>query len=85
MRCSWTATCIETARRLIENRKEGVLSPLALLDLSTFVTAYCLHDRLAFLHNDLFGAPELDQLFGSDAFVELPVHRPVDSETRSRG
>jgi hypothetical protein len=67
------ATCIETARMLIDGRHEHTVGPLSLLDLSTFVTAYCLFDRIAFLHNDMFAATELHHIFGNNMFVELPV------------
>jgi hypothetical protein len=65
------ATCMETARDLIGGQP-NVVAPLGLLDLGTFVTAYCTFDRIVFLHNDMFGATELKS-FDDEVFVEIPV------------
>jgi hypothetical protein len=66
------ATCIETARILIDGQHD-VIGPLSILDLSTFVTAYCLFDRIAFLHNPMFAPAELRKTFSDDVFNEIPV------------
>ena len=66
-------TTLYTVYRLLADDDPRVATPLTVVDLATFLTAFCVYDRICFLQNPYVSAAELNSLFPQEVFCELPV------------
>ena len=72
------STTLFTVMKLISGEDPRLATPLALLDMATFLNSLVLYDQICFLENRHLQLTELEGLFGGDIFKELPVASTVD-------
>ncbi len=71
-------TTLYTAYRMLTDDDPRAATPLTIIDLSTFLTAFCVYNRVCFLQNRYITAAELNGLFQREVFCELPVTDTVN-------
>ncbi len=71
-------TTLYTVYQLLTDDDPRVATPLTVVDLATFLTAFCVYDRICFLQNPYVSAVELNNLFQQEVFCELPVSDTVN-------
>lgn len=77
------ATTLFTAQRLLTDRDE-ILSPATVMDLSTFVDAVCLYQRVYYLSSPDVDPETLNDWTGDTVFVPLPRPGPADGHELAR-
>jgi hypothetical protein len=67
-------TTLFTAKELLMGSDPSyVLTPLTLLDLSTFVTNVVIHERIYHLESRTFSSSRFNELLGEEVFTSVPV------------